>query len=354
MRLNFIDLFCGAGGFSYGLEKSGHSCLLGIDFDKDCIETFKKNHPYSTGINLDLTSISAKKVLRLIDNKRVDLIVGGPPCQGFSTVGKGNPDDKRNNLIYRFYYYVSKLKPKFFIMENVTGLLAKKNLKSFNELVSSFNKIGYHVNTKMIAACDFGVPQLRRRIFIFGSLGGRIDMFPENLNPPYRTVSDAILNNFNDVHPNHVLKSTKVKNELDLERLKYIPKGRGIRYKRDQEELLPNNLWYEVDWENMYEPRFRQAKLQRLDPDKPSPTVLTGKYNYYHPFEDRFLTVYENAKLQGFPDEFVFSGSPSSMYRQVGNAVSPIISFRIGQKLKEMKGLKKERGETTSESIFSY
>ena len=136
-KINFIDLFSGAGGFSCGLEMAGFNCLLGVDFNKDAIKTFERNHPLSKSYCGDIKKLKNKDISKVIGNNKVDLIVGGPPCQGFSTVGTGNPEDERNTLFKEFLRIVRHISPNFVVMENVTGLLAKRMKKNLLKIFSN-------------------------------------------------------------------------------------------------------------------------------------------------------------------------------------------------------------------------
>lgn len=341
-KLNFIDLFCGAGGFSKGFEIAGYNCLLGVDFDKDSIETFNRNHKSKVGICAAIQDITNKRLKEIIGKKKVDVVIGGPPCQGFSTVGKGQADDPRNTLFLEFLRVVKATNPKVVVMENVTGLLAKKNEKTFNSIVESFANLGYVVDARVLAAEEYGVPEVRRRTIIICSKVG-VPTYPQITHgkrgiEKVSTLKDWIKNlkTSSGETFNHDPKMAQVKNDLDRARLKYIPEGRGIRYKKDEKELLPRKLWYDVVWEQLREGRFRQTKLQRLSFSKPSYTIMTSRTGYFHPKEDRYLTPREAAAIQTFPNDFVFCGSQTSQFRQIGNAVPVLLASRIGESVAQM------------------
>ena len=167
-KMNFIDLFCGAGGLSYGLEKAGLNCLLGIDHNKDSIVTFNTNHK-GKGIVADITKIKKKDILKFIGNENIDLIVGGPPCQGFSMAGKRKPNDPRNSLFKEFLRIVNSIKPNICIMENVRGLLSMKTPsrnKVIDLIIKEFEKLDYNVEINSVNTANYGVPQSRYRIFL--------------------------------------------------------------------------------------------------------------------------------------------------------------------------------------------
>jgi DNA (cytosine-5)-methyltransferase 1 len=341
--LNFIDLFSGCGGISLGLESAGFNCLLGLDFLAPAIETFKENHKNSIGICADIQKTKTTDIKKLLEGQRVDLICGGPPCQGFSTVGTGDVNDKRNHLFLDFVRFVKDFKPSYIMIENVTGLLAKKNENTLLSIYKEFNKLGYHLDIRALTASHYGVPEARRRVVILGNNLNAQNFYPEkefsNLGQKVkglkkvRTVGWAFdhLISYRGQSFNHDLKQAEIKKEIDKSRIKFVPEGKSIRYERDEKEFLPESLWFDHDWSDMSENRFREAKYQRLDRNKPSPTILTSRNVYYHPTEDRYLTVREAAALQSFPARFKFSGSLASQWTQIGNAVPPVMAQKIGE-----------------------
>lgn len=358
-KVTFIDLFSGAGGFSCGLEMAGFECKLGVDFNKDAIATFELNHPLSKSYCGDIKKLTNKKIDEYLSGKSVDLIVGGPPCQGFSTVGTGNPDDQRNSLFKEFLRIVKHLSPNYVVMENVTGLVAKKNEQSLIGIFKLFKKMGYKMDVKILSADDYGVPEVRRRtIFIASKINSDI-IFPKKTHGmttkvPKTTVRDAIKNLkaiSGETH-NHDLKSCEVKDKLDFKRLKRIPEGQGIRYKRDEEKFLTKSLRYDVNWEKLPERRFRQTKLYRLNSKQPSPTIMTHRHSYYHPTENRLISAREAAAIQSFPNEFKFQGSVTSQWRQIGNAVPPRLAFNIAGAIKKMIKLS-EKSQKTERTFYT-
>ncbi|MFY7993340.1 MAG: DNA cytosine methyltransferase [Bacteriovoracaceae bacterium] len=339
----FIDLFSGCGGLSHGLELAGHKCLLGVDADKYAIESFGHNHKHAQTYLGDIKKLSEAKLKSLLKNQTIDMVVGGPPCQGFSTVGRGQVEDERNQLFKEFVRVVKITKPKVILFENVTGLVARKNQKILELIFSHFEKLGYTMDARVLSAEEYGVPEKRRRAIIMGVLGGDC-LFPEPSHGTRGkhklvTVGDVFKNlkSKNGVIYNHDTKLAELKNPEDRERLKHIPEGKGIRYEEDEKSYLPKKLWFGVDWKKLRENRFRQTRLQRLSLKGPSPTILTARTSYYHPKEARYLTPREAAACQSFPNDFVFYGSQTAQFRQIGNAVPPILAKALGETVKMLK-----------------
>lgn len=339
----FVDLFSGCGGLSCGLEMAGHKCLLGVDANKEAIESFAANHKHAETYLGDIKKLKGATLDKLLKGKTIDMVVGGPPCQGFSTVGKGMVDDERNKLFMEFVRIVKALNPKVILLENVTGLVAKKNEVILKAIFKQFEKLGYNMDARVLSAEEYGVPEKRRRTIIMGVKGGEC-LFPlvthgVRAKKKVRTVEDALKNlkaTDGKIY-NHDIKLAQIKKTEDVERLKHIPAGRGIRYESDEKELLPKKLHFKVNWKELRENRFRQTRLQRLPLKEPSPTILTARTSYYHPKEHRYLTPREAAACQSFPNDFIFHGSQTAMFRQIGNAVPPLLAEALGQVIKEIK-----------------
>lgn len=355
MPLNFIDVFSGAGGLSCGLELAGMRCLLGIDMDKYAIETFKNNHHYANTYCGPVGELTSKKLKELLNNETVHAVVGGPPCQGFSTVGIGDPNDKRNSLFKEFIRLVNITNPYYVIIENVTGLIAKKNEKTLKDIFKLFAKMGYALDVQVMSAENYGVPERRRRTIIIGSRINKSIFFPIPEPKNIKTVGDALKNlkaPDGKIY-NHDVELAAIKSKLDRDRIACIPEGRGIRYEHDEKEYLPKKLKLGIDWKNIRENRFRQTKYQRLDRKKPSPTIMTHRHNYFHPTENRYLTQREAAAIQSFPSDFKFSGPLSAQWRQIGNAVPPRLGLALGEALLAMYAQKNKSALKTLVSTKS-
>ena len=357
-NLNFIDLFAGAGGLSCGLEMAGMSCLLGVEWDSSAVRTFRRNHLGAEIFDDAIQSLKPGMLRKLLGDRAVHLVVGGPPCQGFSTVGRGDPLDQRNSLFLEFVRIVKQTRPLFVVLENVTGLVAKKNEPILKAIFRRFQRLGYRLDVRVMSAENYGVPERRRRTVIIGSRLNSPVRFPEPTHDrmegrhrrPIRTVGDVLedLRADDGIIHNHDVERARPSSQETLMRLKHIPEGKGIRYREDERKYLPPRLYLGVDWEEISEGRFRQARYQRLDRAQPSPTILTQRTIYYHPTEHRHLTPREAARIQSFPNNFIFEGSVTSQWRQIGNAVPPLLGKVIGETLEQTY---REAGERDSVSL---
>jgi len=359
MKKTFIDLFSGAGGMSCGLEMAGLQCLLGVDQDKTAIETFKLNHKQAQAIAGDIRTISTEQINDIIQNQNIDIICGGPPCQGFSTIGSNNKEDTRNFLFWEFLRVVEAFDPDYILMENVTGILAKKNEKTLQLIIKCFTELGYTIDIRVLSAHHYGVPEKRRRTIVLGNKFGVANIYPEQLFknsdeysnlPSPRTVGWAFKNlcEVNGEAFNHDIEMAQISNELEKQRIRYIPEGKSVRYEKDQLAYLPQELWFDIDWKNLHEERFREAKLNRLNSNTCSGTINTNRTTYYHPTEERYLTAREAAAIQSFPPDYIFCGTLTQQWRQIGNAVPPLLAKVIGEAI-----LKLDRRKDIMEKTFS-
>ena len=345
-EFRFVDLFCGAGGLSCGLEMSGMTCVLGTDQEESAISTFRRNHPKAKTFTGDISKLTKAKLKKMTEGKKIHLVCGGPPCQGMSTAGLGIPDDPRNFLFLEFVRIVEELKPAYVLLENVTGMVGRKNKKILDAIMHMFSKLGYVMSAKVLSAEHYGIPQRRRRTIVVGNRMGYEFKFPsakfgeKKGMPPYVTVGDAF-KKISKNTANHDAESAKIK-DIELERIKMVPEGKGIRYHKDEEKYWKEELWLDKDWSEVTENhRLREMRYHRLDRKKVSPTIMTGRYTYYHPTEDRHLTAREAAAIMSFPNEFVFEGTVSQQWRQIGNAVAPLLGRALGEAIYETGKKKK-------------
>ena len=362
----FVDLFSGAGGLSCGLNMAGWKCAFAVDVNPEAIDTFNANHKGVETYVDDISKLKGPVLKKMLDGKKISLVCGGPPCQGMSTVGDGIPDDPRNFLFLQFVRIVKSVKPDFVLMENVTGLLGKKNEKILRGVLKEFRKLGYVMHVKVLSSENYGVPQKRRRTIFIGNKNGYETSFPKVTHgiddklKPIVTVGDVFENmsyRKDKIH-NHDVDSAQITNDLIKKRIQKIPEGRGIRYEEDEKELLPKKLWLGIDWKTIGEGRLREERYHRLSRNDVSPTIMTSRHSYFHPTENRYLTCREAASIQSFPNRYKFVGSISQQWRQVGNAVPPLLGKAIGKiilkSLKEKKKTKILESRIIKINAFDY
>ena len=355
MVFKVLDLFCGAGGLSLGFKMANYDIVGGIDFDQEALDTHKLNFKDGFHFCGDISELDDEFVLENFDGK-VDVIIGGPPCQGFSVANMQQKDiecDDRNKLFYEFIRFVKLLKPKAFVMENVPQILTKDKGHVKEVMMDVMGDLGYNVNVKVLVASDYGVPQRRRRAFFVGiskELNQTFD-FDFIEKKPIVTVGDAI----SDLYDfDEEFKSLTVEDELDLDvnpisdYQKLMRKdsdgkvyNHNIRYPKDivqkRMEYVPEGgNWQDVPdelWDTIRNNRHSSA-YRRLNSQDVSVTIDTGHMNYFHPKYNRVPTVRESARIQSFPDVFIFTGGQGAQFRQVGNAVPPLLSCQIAKTLK--------------------
>jgi DNA (cytosine-5)-methyltransferase 1 len=320
-KYTFIDLFTGAGGLYRGFKNAGMEHLLSVEIWKPAIDTLKSNYPDIELYEGDIRKLDAEKLQEYLQGRECDVLVGGPPCQGFSTIGKRLEKDPRNELVFEFIRIVNTVRPKFFIMENVKGLLSASKGIMRELIIEEFAKIGYkNTISSVLCAADYNVPQMRQRVFFFGV---RDDVqLPAELAFPVIsekkvTVGEAIMDLMgkeNEI-PNHIPMKH---NETVTKRIECIPEGGGI-----PKEGLPEDVAYgsRSDYANNKLKNFSHV-YKRLDRSKQATTMVPGHNAFpLHPVANRSLTVREAARIQTFPDDVVFSGSRQEQCIQVGNAV---------------------------------
>jgi DNA (cytosine-5)-methyltransferase 1 len=342
--LNVLDLFCGAGGLSYGFESAGFDILLGIDNDQKALETFELNHKGSKSICGDITEITYEEHIKpLLDGKQIDVIIGGPPCQGMSLSGPRKFDDPRNKLYLSYIRLVNEIQPKAFAIENVPGLVGLFGGQIKDSIIEKFTEMGYQIEYKILCSSDYGVPQSRKRVVFVGrktgkfeypainpnvitcsmalsdlppledELGEEVSEYPLLPQNPYQKLmrerSDKVLNHVAACH------SEKVKTIIAL-----VPDGGNYK---DLPDKYRNTRNFHVAW-------------TRFASNKPAPTIDTGHRHHFHYKYNRVPTVRECARLQSFPDDFIFLGNKTQQFRQVGNAVPPLMAQAIAEQVKKM------------------
>ena len=340
-RPKVVDLFSGCGGLSFGLEEVGFDIVAGIDNWEDSLKTFQKNHTGSKVLLADLGKISSKEIckkLGLVQGK-VDVVVGGPPCQGFSISGKRNPDDPRNKLYQSFVHFVGYLKPKAFILENVPNLVSMQGGEIKDAIIEDFEKEGYTVKWKILTASEFGVPQKRRRVIFVGLKNGKEFVFPkpdiENIISTQEAISDLPENTLIDGEKYSLLSKSDYQ--------KSMRKGsQGIfnhvvTIHTDMTKsiiaMVPDGSNYKSLPKYLHSTRKVNIAWTRLNSKKPSYTMDTGHNHIFHYKYNRVPTTRETARIQSFPDRFIFLGGKTSQLKQVGNAVPPLLASKLGKEL---------------------
>ena len=327
---------------SRGFELAGFEVGLAIDHWNDAVATYKHNAPDTNVICGDIHDLSLLKIKKYVAPQEVIGIIGGPPCQGFSTVGKREIDDPRNQLYIEYCRIVELISPRFFVIENVKGLTTLNNGAVRDDIMSRFSALGYSVTYKVINAADFGLPQNRNRVFFVGIKNVAFEFPKESIKR--LTAKDAIsdlpsikgwdgesaitsysmqpqneyqrmLRGGTQVLSNHDFTRHS---EQTIEIISMIPDGGRI-------SDLPPEYW---------QVRKYNKAFERMSSTRPANTVDTGHRNYFHYEENRIPTARENARLQSFPDDFVFLGTRGSQYKQIGNAVPPMLAMLIARAIK--------------------
>lgn len=336
---NVIDLFCGCGGLSLGFEQAGYNVLVGIDNWKDSLETFRYNHHGSETICADLMSLEPEEVQKKIRNKSVDVIIGGPPCQGFSVAGKRIIDDDRNKLYKSFVRMVGYFKPKAFVLENVPNILTIGNGIVKQSIVSDFEALRYKVVNKVLLASEYGVPQNRRRAVFVGLLSGTDFIYPEPTIEAKVTSEQAL----SDLPETSLPDGSKYPSQpLSEYQMIIRQNSRGI-YNHDITihteqtqkiiSMVPDGGNYKDLPDEFQQTRKVHIAWTRLNSKMPSFTIDTGHRHHFHYKYNRIPTVRESARIQSFADTFIFLGSKTSQYKQVGNAVPPLMAKAIAEQL---------------------
>ena len=393
-KINFIDLFCGAGGFAKGFEMTGKfKCIGGIDNKVSAIQTHKHNFKDSISICEDIRNVSPEDFEKLLKGQKVDLIIGGPPCPTFSTIGhakiqsvykfdehKDITNDPRNDLFLDFFSYVDHFRPKMFVMENVPQFLTKYNGATFNavkELVKrDLPEYDLVKEVKVLNAVNYGVPQNRRRMILVGYLKG-IDFKYPDITHWFADGKSNINPNNNEISTNKLKKHVTVKSAIsDLPEITDNWRVSEVEYSKNKgldsyQKLMRQNTVKTVKnnicrltnerakivFSHMHQgciymdlpPNIRKIlpfredifkdRLKRLVEENPSWTVLAhigmDGYMYIHPTENRTLSVREAARIQSFPDDFEFIGNQQETYVQVGNAVPALMAMKIAESVFE-------------------
>jgi len=391
MNPTAISLFCGAGGCSLGFKQAGYSILYANDKDVAAVETYKHNFPETICSHEDIDSLNFDQILDESGLKSgdLDILIGGPPCQGFSTAGTRFWDDPRNHLLKSYVRALKTLKPKWFIMENVEGLLTSNKGKYVFEAAGAFIDLGYDIRIEKIYSQEYGVPQRRKRVLIVGNCIGHDFKMPK----PTLKISGQIFRN-SDVTVSHAIQSlpeaTNDKSRVldfsgaapidDFDRLlrnnasevsdHYFPEVNGIQLERisalqagQTMKDLPEKLQHEsfkkranrrvADGTPTEKRGGAPSGLKRLHGDEPCLTITgAATRELIHPNENRPLTIRESARIQTFPDSFCFCGNASQKIQQIGNAIPPMLARIFAEHIKDDYGFANK--EKSSGKLLGY
>ena len=374
MKFKAIDLFCGAGGLSTGLKKSGFRLCLGVDIDEKALKTYKCNLKRTKVLKEDIKKVTGEKITELTGINRRDnfLLAGCPPCQGFSSLGKRDANDEKNELVYEYIRIINELEPSFILMENVPGMSTGVGKEIFKNVVKELEE-NYHVEYATLNAADFGVPQIRKRLVLHGirndvydNLG--LDKEKQKILPKsthskekkkgYRkwvTVRKAIFDlpilGAGESYDDSIIKNHKARSlsETNIERLQEIRLHGGNREMISEELQLECHKKENVSYTDTY---------GIIDPDKPAPTITSGctiisKGRYCHPTQNRGLSIREAARLQSFDDKFEFQGNMGEMSLQIGNAVPPKLAQASGKVIINYMGLYEDYLEAQAKGVIT-
>jgi DNA (cytosine-5)-methyltransferase 1 len=339
-----LDLFSGAGGLALGFKRAGFETIAGIDNDAASLETFAWNFPNSRTICEDLSSVSSELALFFKSLKgKVDVIVGGPPCQGFSIAGKRIIDDPRNSLYRHYIETVKVIKPRYVVIENVPTIRTMGGGKVANAIIQDLENLGYEVRVMTVNASDYGVPQNRKRAFFIAKKGSPPIVFPDPLTPVMKlTTKDAIgdLPLVEDYFENLPIPySIKPQNTFQLKMRKgskQLFNHWSVAHTEQTKSiiaLVPDGGNYKDLPKRLQNTRKVNIAWTRMASYLPSFTIDAGHNHHFHYKANRVPTVRECARIQSFPDTFVFLGNKTSQYRQVGNAVPPLLAEVLARRI---------------------
>lgn len=349
-KYNIIDLFSGVGGLSYGFSKIHQFNILAAnEIERDISIAYKLNHPSVEMLNCDINDLTEEILYKAIKGQKVDIVVGGPPCQSYSTLGKRQMDE-RANLFMQYKRVLNILQPTAFVFENVVGILSMSKGNLFKQIQAGFEELGYILQYKVLDAVDFGVPQHRERVILVGFKGNNNFVFPTPTHgdglKPYVTLNEAIgdlptlesgekKSNYSTGITNEFLEFVRDKNTSIVEEHiapkngEHLVKIMQTLKEGQSKEDLPEDIRPKSGYKNTY------AKLWW---DKPSTTITRNfacpsSSRCIHPRDSRAMSIREGARLQSFPDDYKFYGSDGMKRLEIGNAVPPLLSVAIAKQM---------------------
>lgn len=343
-----ISLFAGAGGCSLGFYKYGVDIISAYEYNDEAIDTYNRNFSGDKCHKVDLSTCNFEEIRDDLGMQRgqLDFIIGGPPCQGFTTAGKRSEDDPRNRLLYNYVNAINIFYPRWFMMENVEGVLTTSNGDFIVESVKKMVELGYTITIKKVYMQEYGVPQRRKRVIVIGNREGKKFSFPTPTTPLsgkiYRksaiTLRDAIedLATIDIPEINHIRKKEE---GINLKRITFLKQGQKMKDlpKELQHKSFAKRAARRVCDGTPTEKRGgAPSGIQRLYYDEPSLTITSASTSeFIHPTEDRKLTIRECARIQTFPDDFIFCGNESEQEKQIGNAIPPLFANCMADKIFE-------------------
>ena len=356
--MNAIALFAGAGGLSEGFKRANFNILAANEIDEQIAKTYKSRHNLNKGelFCKDIKDLSVGEIYSAIGEKKIDVIIGGPPCQGFSMAGsriRENAllEDPRNYLFREYYRIIDSLSPDFFVMENVPGLKSFKDGMIVREIKRIFNESGYYIDIEVLNSANYGVPQARNRLFILGSKNIKINL-REKANDYKKskvTVKNAISDlNFLEAGEGNKKQDYRIKPESSYQYNRRKKSNKLYNHKatnhstktiKKMKQVKPGENWRKLN-NNGYDINSNHSGAYgRLEWDKPAVTITTrfdtppgGRF--IHPERHRTLTPREAARIQSFDDDYIFIGNKSSVKKQIGNAVPPLMAEVIAKIIK--------------------
>ena len=338
-KYTFIDLFAGCGGLSLGFEMVGFRNMLAIDNWEDALKTYTYNRKDANVLCADLMSIAPQKIKQKYSISDIDVIIGGPPCQGFSVAGKRIIEDDRNKLYKAFVGFVECFRPKAFVMENVPNILSMGNGIVKDSIIKDFEELGYKVSVQVLTASDYGVPQNRRRAVFVGLANGEKFDFPRPFEGEKISSYEALC----DLTEGSVVDGSPYQTEPICDFQRYARKNSSGIYNHEitihNEKtkkiiaMVPDGGNYKDLPVGLQQTRKVHIAWTRLNSKRPSITIDTGHRHHFHYKWNRIPTVRECARIQSFPDNFKFIGIKTSQLKQVGNAVPPLLAEAIAKSI---------------------
>lgn len=343
-----VSLFSGAGGCDLGFERAGIRILSAYDNAESAIQTYNKNFGEGKCKKVDLSKCDFKSIRDGLGLSRgeVDLLIGGPPCQGFTTAGNRFWDDPRNQLVKNYAQALELFYPRWFMMENVEGILTTAKGEYLVEFIKKMAELGYSVYLKKVYMQEYGVPQRRKRVIIVGNREGKTFSFPEEhenaTGSIYHASSCVLRDAISDIEANEIVDiehKFKKMDGIQLERIKALKVGQSMKN-------LPAELQHEsfkrrasrrvCDGTPTEKRGGAPSGLKRLSYDEPCLTITSASTSeFIHPSQNRPLTIRECARIQTFPDSFSFCGSDAEKILQVGNAIPPTFAYQMAEQIKE-------------------